>query len=113
VSLIVIVNDPLSGHDGLSRLALSLEREAEVRTYADPHELLSNAAVEPPPDLLITSGHLARICVGELVRRFRTFPACEEVPALIVFDHQRDAWRSLSFGSGVTECVRMRSAAKN
>ena len=85
---------------------MSLGYEAELRIYDDPDELLSGVAAEPP-DLLIANGHLSGMSASELLARFRTFPACRDVPAVILVAHESGGWREVSFKPGVTEYIIM------
>jgi len=106
VNLIVVIDSQMSENERLNELATSLGHEAELRIYDDPHELLSGVAAEPP-DLLIANGHLSGMSTSELLARFRTFPACRDVPAVILVAHESSGWREVSFKPGVTEYVIM------
>jgi DNA-binding response OmpR family regulator len=106
VNLIVAIDSQLSENERLNELAMSLGCEAELRIYDDPYELLSGVAAEPP-DLLIANGHLSGMSASELLARFRTFPACSDVPAVILVAHESGCWREVSFKSGVTEYIIM------
>jgi CheY-like chemotaxis protein len=106
VSLIVFVASQLPEHENLRELTTGLGREAEVRIYKDPYELLSGAAARPP-DLLITDGHLSGMSARELLDRFRSCPACSDVPAMVLVAYDSDGWREVSFTPGITEFAIM------
>ena len=106
MSLIVFVASQLPEHENLRELTTGLGREAEVRIYKDPYELLSGAAISPP-DLLIANGHLSGMSARELLDRFRSCPACSDVPAMVLVAYESDGWREVSFEPGVTEFAIM------
>lgn len=106
MSLIVFVASQLPEHENLRELTTALGREAEVRIYEDPYELLSGAAITPP-DLLIANGHLSGMSARELLERLRSCPACSDVPAMVLVAYESDGWREVSFKPGITEFAIM------
>jgi DNA-binding response OmpR family regulator len=106
----------------MSMLMARVDAAASVMTFDDSIEALFYAR-HNIPDLLITDFRMPYIDGVELIRRFRDFPSCAEVPTVLISAHQDPDARRLALEAGTTEflsipfdygtsCARFRSLLK-
>jgi CheY-like chemotaxis protein len=102
VTRVIIVDDRASNRRILSMLMARVDAAASVMTFDDPIEALFYAR-HNIPDLLITDFRMPYINGAELIRRFRDFPSCAEVPTVMISAHKDPDARRLAREAGTTE----------
>jgi CheY-like chemotaxis protein len=103
---VVIVDDQATNRKVMTMLMTKVDAAADVAAFADPIEALVYAR-QNTPDLLITDFKMPFINGDELIRRFRTFPKCETVPAVMVTAGQDVDARRLAFEAGSTDFLTL------
>ena len=86
MSCIVVIDDQTTSRRIISKLASTIEVNAQVVEFGDPVHALSFFE-ENTPDLVITDYSMPIINGAEFVRRFRGMPECCDVP-IVVVTHQ-------------------------
>jgi PAS domain S-box-containing protein len=81
--LVVIVNDSITNLKILERLALSLNGQSDVESFAGADPALAFCATRPP-DLMLLAAVGAEGEAAEIVARLHTQPNCARVPVIIV-----------------------------
>ncbi len=105
---VVIVDDQATNRKVMTMLMTKVDAAADVAAFADPIEALVYAR-QNTPDLLITDFKMPFINGDELIRRFRTFPKCQTVPAVMVTAGQDVDARRLAFEAGSTDFLTLPS----
>jgi CheY-like chemotaxis protein len=104
MSRVVIVDDQAINRKVLSRLAGALEPDVEVVAFEDPISALSFVR-QNTLDLLITDYKMPQISGAEMIRRFRTFPSCCDVPALVVTAYEDMEYRARAMEAGANDFI--------
>jgi CheY-like chemotaxis protein len=103
---VIIVDDQATNRRVMSMLISRVDAKADVHVFEDPIEALVYAH-QYTPDLLITDFRMPFINGVELIRRFRDFPHCGDVPAVMVTAHQDTDARRLAFEAGTTDFLSL------
>ncbi len=103
---VIIVDDQPTNRRVMSMLISRVDAKADVHAFEDPIEALVYA-YQYTPDLLITDFKMPFIDGVELIRRFRDFPHCGDVPAVMVTAHQDHDARRLAFEAGTTDFLSL------
>jgi CheY-like chemotaxis protein len=101
MTAIVVVDDRASNRQIVGKLASSIADDAQVVTFADPLAALAHIEGRTP-DILITDFKMSPIDGDELIRRFRSVPACAEVPTVVITAFQDVGFRDRALQAGST-----------
>jgi CheY-like chemotaxis protein len=83
MSHIVIIDDRVTNRNILVKLAQSLDKNVDVRAFADPRAAIEWFA-DHTPDLVITDYKMLSMDGDALIRQFRRLPFCFDVPVIVV-----------------------------
>jgi diguanylate cyclase (GGDEF)-like protein/PAS domain S-box-containing protein len=99
---ILILDDRITNQRILSRLAASVEPEAEVKAFGDPLEALSWLETHEA-DLVITDFKMPNLDGAEVTRRIRQMPHGADVPVVVVTVYDDRQFRLLALEAGATD----------
>lgn len=100
--IVAIVDDRQTNLKILERLARSLDDMIDVRTYDHPQRGL-DAALDQPPDLVITDYQMPDLDGAGFIRRFRQLPGCAEVPIIVITAYEDRELRYQALEAGATD----------
>lgn len=102
MSHIVIIDDRVTNRNILVKLAQSLDKNVDVRAFADPR-----AAIEwftdHTPDLVITDYKMLSMDGDAFIRQFRRLPFCFDVPVIVVTVYEDRDFRYRALEAGATD----------
>lgn len=99
---VMIVDDQATSRVILSEVVESLRLGATVRGYADPHEALAAAAVEPPL-LVITDFRMPNMNGIDFAKALRRLPETADTPIIMVTIVADTNVRARALEAGVTD----------
>jgi PAS domain S-box-containing protein len=102
VSIIAVIDDRRTNLRILSRLAATLEENAEVRAFGDPREALDWTR-NNIPDLVITDFRMPHMDGAAFIRHFRSDPRCLDVPVMVVTAYEDRSFRYEALEAGATD----------
>lgn len=103
--LVVIVDDRATNRAIYTQLARSIERDVEVRSFADPEEALNWLATHRA-DLIVTDYDMPRLVGDEFISRFRVLPQSGGVPIMMITVCDRRQLRLRALESGATDFLQ-------
>ena len=102
MSVIVIIDDRVINRRILSKLATTIESDAQVESFEKPLDAL--AWVEKnTPDLVITDFKMPEVDGAEFIRRFRHLPFCFDVPVMVITIYEDREFRYKALEAGATD----------
>ena len=116
---IVIIDDRVTNRQILTKLAQSLDDDAQVESFADPLRALAWAN-DNLPNLVVTDFKMPEMTGAEFVRRFRERPEATHIPVIVVTAYEDRALRYEALAAGATDflispldAVEFRARARN
>ncbi|MCX7354721.1 MAG: PAS-domain containing protein [Alphaproteobacteria bacterium] len=100
MSHIVIIDDRVTNRNILVKLAQSLDKNVDVRAFADPRAAIEWFA-DHTPDLVITDYKMLSMDGDAFIRQFRRLPFCFDVPVIVVtvYEDRDFRYRALEAGA--------------
>ncbi len=86
----------------MTKLAASLDKDVHVVAFGEPLRALDYVR-RHIPDLMIIDFEMQPIGGDEFIVRFRSLPACANVPTIALTTHQDEEFRLRALASGVTD----------
>ena len=102
MSHIVIIDDRVTNRNILVKLAQSLDKNVDVRAFADPRAAVEWFA-DHTPDLVITDYKMLSMDGDAFIRQFRRLPFCFDVPVIVVTVYEDRDFRYRALEAGATD----------
>jgi CheY-like chemotaxis protein len=102
MSLIVIVDDRATNRKIFTKLAASIEADAEVHSFGDPAHAL-NWLTSHTPDLIITDYKMPTMDGAEFIRRIRRRSQLAEIPVIVITVYEEREFRLQALQAGATD----------
>lgn len=98
---VVVIDDRVTNRNILSRLAMSVEADLQVASFADPCEALKSMLTGELPDLIVTDYNMPGMDGASFIERVRHSSALADVPVIVVTAYEdRDyCYRALEAGA--------------
>lgn len=98
--MVVVVDDQATGRTILAQLIRSIDQTLEVVSFGDAREALGFIE-ERTPDLILTDYQMPYLTGVAFTRAVRRFPACRDVPLVVVtiVDDRRIRYEALDAGA--------------
>lgn len=97
---IVVIDDRPAKRRQYLELAASVEPDVKIEGFANPRAALE-ASADAPPDLVILGRTMPALNAVRAIRRFRRIPGCDNLPVILITDHDdlRIKFRALEAGA--------------
>ena len=105
MSLIVILDDLVSNRNIFAKLAASIEKGVDVRTFGDPVDALDWLR-DNVPDLVVSDYKMPHMDGADFTRRFRELPACVDVPVVVITVNEERSHRMRALEAGATDFLQ-------
>lgn len=102
MSHIVIIDDRVTNRNILVKLAQSLDKNVDVRAFAEPRAAIEWFA-DHTPDLVITDYKMIGMDGDVFIRQFRRLPSCSDVPIIVVTVYEDRDFRYRALEAGATD----------
>ena len=102
MSVIVILDDRATNRTIFSKLAASIESDAEVHPFGDPVDALAWLETHTP-DLVVTDYKMPHMDGAEFIRRLRERPLLAEIPVIVITVYEEREFRLRALQSGATD----------
>ncbi len=105
MAFIVVVDDSQANLKIYARLVASMDPQAEVRAFTDPHQALEWLAANTA-DLVVTDYKMPAMHGAEFTRRIRALPSGADVPVVVVTAYADREFRLEAFEAGASDFVQ-------
>jgi PAS domain S-box-containing protein len=97
-----IIDDRVTNRNILVRLANSLDKDVQVRAFAEARSAIEWFA-DHTPDLVVTDYKMPAMDGDAFIREFRRLPFCFDVPVMVVTAYEDREFRYRALDAGATD----------